>query len=1262
MFLNLNLRAGIIGALLVLCANTLFTQPPAFNAQEKLTPYTGQFRPGYNSGWQSGWTDQTMANLAAGNPAVGAKGVGLTTNRQGLFYELLKTWGSAVRVPEMKHYESLKMGEMTAMILGGANGGSEYGPPDDVRDQTAYCPTQKTQLFRNLYLPIWDNGANGTPYNENNYFAAFLYQTVDTYKDHVRFWEIWNEPGYDLTYNTGWRPKGDPAGNWWDRNPQPCEYMLRGPLPSYVRMLRIAYEIVKKLDPDSYVCISSPGYPSFLDAILRNTDNPDQGKVSAEYPLTGGAYFEGIAYHAYPHFDGSTVVQRVPNILYERTSDRCAQGLVMVRDSLQVVLERRGFDGKKYPKKEFIITETNMPRKSYGNPAYFGNELVQRNFMPKAYVNCKINRIHQMHIYSLAENKPESQVGGEFDIMGLYQNISGLSVSTVKVNESGIALRTTSELLHNTDYDKAMTDKLKAPPTVRAEAFKRADGKYVFVLWAKTAKDLSEEASATFSFPQGMLSNAKLQAWDASQTGQTTDTNGSGLALTGTPIFIVANAEGGGGGGGGTPPVIPVVAAVGPTAICNGQAALLRVTNKCAGCTVLWSNGQRADTLRATQAGTYTATQTNSEGLSSTASNSIVVTVASPSIAPVVSIVGNTAICPGDSATLRANLVCAGCTVRWSNGQTGATIRVAQAGTYTATTQLPPCNTPSAASNSVTVTSTAAATAPTIAVTGSNTTLCSGTDSVVLRASNVCNGCVLRWSTGATTTSIAARSVGTYTVTARPASCERATVASNAITVLQATAPAAPLVTATGPTAICLGDSVTLRANNVCAGCTVNWSNGRTGATITVRQAGSYRASVQASGCTINSLPSTAVDVTIATAPQAPTIAAAGSTDLCTQDSIVLRATSVCNGCTVQWSTGQSGATIAVRRAGAYTATMRAPGCSNASPASNSVQVTSGVAPAAPQISADGPTAICEGGIAVLRARNVCTNCTVEWSNGETGANLVVETAGTYTALVRTAGSCTTASVASNAITVTLTPQPTRPVIQKTGQNNMCQGQSTTLTVSNICPGCALRWSTGSNANSIVVEKTGIYTVVSRNACGRSQPAADTVRERLYLPQITVTNTCVLTAPAGRDYRWFLNGLEILASVDRASWTATANGVYNVAMTSADGCKGISLPVSVQNCTRPEPPESRTGGTVGVIHVFPNPADDVTYLQMQPEVPADAVLEIYNTNGVLLHRQEQEENAYISMTVDTDSLPAGLYFYQLRVGQQKYQGKFVVRR
>ena len=172
-------------------------------------------------GYHPNWTDEQLADIAAGNPALNVTGAGCTTMRPALFEHFLEDWGYDVRMNAFDHYSSLNMNDNVVFI----------GYPSEAhREDVNYCDGQRSEMFKNMYDPIWDNGENGTPVNDENYYALYLYKMVTRYKDHVKFWEVWNEPDLDLQGN-GWKPS-DMEGNWWTNDPQPCEFALRAPIYS----------------------------------------------------------------------------------------------------------------------------------------------------------------------------------------------------------------------------------------------------------------------------------------------------------------------------------------------------------------------------------------------------------------------------------------------------------------------------------------------------------------------------------------------------------------------------------------------------------------------------------------------------------------------------------------------------------------------------------------------------------------------------------------------------------------------------------------------------------------------------------------------------------------------------------------------------------------------------------------------------------------------------------------------------------------------
>ena len=233
-----------------------------------------------------------------------------------------------------------------------------------------------------------------------------------------------------------------------------------------------------------------------------------------------------------------------------------------------------------------------------------------------------------------------------------------------------------------------------------------------------------------------------------------------------------------------------------------------------------------------TTAGTYTHTLQTVNGCDSVLTLSL-----SVKALPTPTITGNTSLCEGETTTLTAN---GGVSYAWSNAATANSINVSQSGVYTVTaTNAEGCSAPA----SVTVTVNPL---PTITISG-NTTLCAG-NSTTLTASGADS---YSWSTGDNTASVSISAFGVYTVTGTTtAGCS----GTANVTVLVSQLP---VITISGETDICAGESTTLTATG---GETYLWSDGTTANTLTVGMAGSYQViGYNAAGC--DAMASTTVNV-----------------------------------------------------------------------------------------------------------------------------------------------------------------------------------------------------------------------------------------------------------------------------------------------------------------------------------------------------------------------------------------------------------------
>ena len=518
-----------------------------FNANNpgSIPPYTNNYLFGSNNGYYQSWNIYALADIEAGNPDRNIKGAGIKSLHTPLPEQFLSDWGYDIYLNVFAYYNRLGITDNTVWF---------ETPIAAHKDNTVYpgC-TDPSLVWSNLYTPIWDGGANGTPVNEDNYLALYIYNTVTRYKQWVKFWEIVNEPDFDNGTN-GWRLRGDP-GNWWDSNPTACELVnLKAPLFNYIRMLRITYDVVKSVDPSAYVSIGGVGYPSFLDAVLRNTDNPAGGTVTTDYPFTGGAYFDLVSFHYYPMYD-LRYADAAFNIIPTRYSDIAIDKYISRKKVLDSVLSTHGYNDITYPRKIFICTENNIPRKPFPSPDGFdfiGSDEAQRNYDMKAIVASQLNDIKQLYIFSIGDSKDYADATDMFDLVGFYQNLNGKgpganSGDTVgpylqQYNSSGIAYKTFSDLLSGFKADIPMTSAMNIPSSVRGGAFKNAMGDYIYVLWAATTTDNSEVASATYSFPAAI--NVPLQlnlrSWDYSQTNISTLISSQNIALTGSPSIILS--------------------------------------------------------------------------------------------------------------------------------------------------------------------------------------------------------------------------------------------------------------------------------------------------------------------------------------------------------------------------------------------------------------------------------------------------------------------------------------------------------------------------------------------------------------------------------------------------------------------------------------------------------------------------------------------------------------------------------------------------
>ena len=201
---------------------------------------------------------------------------------------------------------------------------------------------------------------------------------------------------------------------------------------------------------------------------------------------------------------------------------------------------------------------------------------------------------------------------------------------------------------------------------------------------------------------------------------------------------------------------IPTVNLGADLTICEGSNYILDAANP--GATYLWSTGATTQTIAVNTAGTYTVTVTTASGCDQT--DAIVITT-NPK--PILNLGANVNSCVGNTITLDAGN--AGATYLWSNGSVSQTIQVTQTGNYSvAVTNTLGCISRDTISVNFNAT-------PLVNL-GADKSICSN-EPTTLDAGNP--GATYLWSTGATTQTIVAANVGTYSVTVTNANACTAT-------------------------------------------------------------------------------------------------------------------------------------------------------------------------------------------------------------------------------------------------------------------------------------------------------------------------------------------------------------------------------------------------------------------------------------------------------------------------------------------------------
>ena len=396
--------------------------------------------------------------------------------------------------------------------------------------------------------------------------------------------------------------------------------------------------------------------------------------------------------------------------------------------------------------------------------------------------------------------------------------------------------------------------------------------------------------------------------------------------------------------------------------------------------------------------------------------------------------------------------------------------------------------------------------------------LCQG-DSVVLTAPQSLS---YKWSSGEITRSISVKKSGSYFVTTLGTlHCYKV---SSPLTVTVNPVPT-PLITSSGVTTFCKGDSVNLSTT---VSAHYLWSTGDTSRSIVIKtnSADSVK-TTDINGC---SAWSSSLKIVVNT-PVIPTITSSGSTTFCQGGSVNLSATAAKK---YLWSTGDTSQSITVNSSSKDSVkTIDANGCSAYSSAKNIIVNT------LPSVNAGKDTSICNGSSITIGASTLSGH-KYSWTSNPSGFTTTTSNPGvspaSTTTYYLTESITATGCSKSDSVTVTVNPLPTVGIISPT---TICKGTSLNIGASSVS-GNSYNWSsnpsgfTSSNNNPIATPSLTAYykltETITATGCSKTDSVQITVNPSPTISIIKDTAICTgssisLGSPSisGNTYSWTSN-------------------------------------------------------------------------------------------------------------------------------------------
>lgn len=662
----------------------------------------------------------------------------------------------------------------------------------------------------------------------------------------------------------------------------------------------------------------------------------------------------------------------------------------------------------------------------------------------------------------------------------------------------------------------------------------------------------------------------------------------------------------------------PFVATVSAnSSVCPGNSATITASG---GASYQWFDGATAlgstASINVSPASTtqYSCVVTNGLGCQSTVYTTVNV-YATPSL-PIITPSGPTTFCAGADVDLSSSYATNN---SWSTTETSSTITVSTSGSYTvqytspqgcSVTSAPILVTvnaaPSISSGTILNPTTCATTTGSIQVSGTGT----GNISWTGTASGTSNGVIMPHT-------INGLAAGSYNITFTNAGGCISNTLNQSLT--DPTPPANPVITPSGATTFCNGNSVVLTSSQAIGN---TWSNSSTNNAITVTTSGTYSVTyTDGNGCSASSTP---VIVTVNNNPATPTITPSGATTFCEGSAITLTSS---QGTGNMWSTTATSQTINVTTSNTYSLTYtNVNGCVS-SPATIVITVNP-----APLVDAGTNATYCEGESIVVNGSGALS---YSWDNGVTNGVSFIATPGvtTYTVTGTDINNCS----ATDMVTLTVNANP---LVNAGADIENCGDATVTL---NGGGAVSYTWDNGVIDGVVFTAPTGTTTYTVTGMDANNCFGTDMIDVTIYsLPTVTMapfTNSSCVNHPSfalnqGSPAGGIYSGTGVSGGNFDPSMAGIGTFPITYTYTDGNGCENSAVSsVTVDGCASIDEINSLN------LTVFPNPTNDHFSISLDGQFD----FAITDMHGKLIYKSEGIDNITISSAEWTN----GIYFIEV---------------